>query len=364
MKASRITAVGLVGAAALWIASGYFLPHKGAENAAAVEQSAAEPKPFRVAVRTIDVVPHRQKLTISGRTEADRKVTVIARTAGVLKELRVRRGSYVEKGDVIAVLSDEAREAQVAQARALVAQRRSELEARSQLIEKGVMPRLQLSGLESQLKIAEAQLAAAEAEHERGVIVAPWAGIVNEVPAEIGGAAFSVAGKEIAKLIALDPMLAVVEVAERRLAGIAVGDAADVRLVTGQTASGRVRFVSKAGSPNTRTYRVEVEIPNPDGAIPDGITAEVTIRLAPVEAARVARSALTFSSTGDLGVRVVEAEDKVAFAPVSVIEDEQSFMWVAGIPDGANVIVEGQDFVRDGQRVEPVAATDLKTAKR
>ena len=68
------------------------------------------------------MAPHSRKLVLSGRTEADQKVAVVARTAGVLTELRVRRGRG-QKGEIIAVLSDEAREAQVAQAQALVASR-------------------------------------------------------------------------------------------------------------------------------------------------------------------------------------------------------------------------------------------------
>ena len=83
------------------------------------------------------------------------------------------------------------------------------------------------------------------------------------------------AGKEVAQMVALDPMLAVVEVSERKLAGINVGDKAKVRLVTGQMAEGKIRFVSKSASQTTRTYRVEAELKNADGAIPDGITAEV-----------------------------------------------------------------------------------------
>jgi multidrug efflux system membrane fusion protein len=363
MKGSRITAVALVVAAGAWIASGHFIPHESAESRAAVQPTAVDTKLFKVAVQPVEVVQHRQKLQLSGRTEADKKVTVTARTGGILTELKVRRGSVVKKGDVLAVLSDEAREAQVAQARALVAQRRTEHEAKSRLIAMGNMPRLELNNLESQLKIAEAQLAAAEAERDRGVVTAPWAGIVNEVPVEVGQAAFSMAGKEIAQIIALDPMLAVAEVAERKLAGIKVGDAAEVRLVTGQTRTGRVRFVSKAASQTTRTYKVEVELPNPDGAIPDGITAEVVIALAPQDAVRVPRSALTFSAAGDLGVRTVDAQAKVGFVPVSLVEDEQSFMWVSGLRSGARVIVEGQDFVREGQTVEPTPAPE-RTATR
>jgi multidrug efflux system membrane fusion protein len=317
MKASRVTAVGLVAAAGLWIASGHFLPHESAESRAAV------------------------------------------RAGDVLAELRVKRGTWVKKGEVIAILSDEAREAQVAQAQAAVTQKRTELDAKRALIMNGTLPRLQLVDLEAQLKSAEAALAASQAEADRSMVRAPWSGVVHDVAVEVGQAAFSFAGREIATLVALDPMLAVVEVAERKLAGIKVGDTADVRLVTGESASGKIRFVAKTASPTTRTYRVEIELPNPDGRIPDGITAEVSLPLAPVLATRVPRSALTFSSAGNLGVRAVRADETVEFVPVSVVEDEQSFMWLAGLAEGSRVIVQGQDFVREGQKVDAVPAPEL-----
>ena len=158
-------------------------------------------------------------------------------------------------------------------------------------------------------------------------------------------------------------MLAVVEVAERKLGGIHVGGTAEIRLVTGQTATGRTRFVASMASPQTRTYRVEVEVPNAEGTIPDGITAEVTLPMTAEPAARVPRSALTFSSAGDLGVRMVDGGGKVGFAPISVVEDEQSFMWVGGIPDNARVIVQGQDFVREGLLVDPVVSAE-QSARR
>ena len=360
MKASRLTGIGLIAAATLWIASGHFLPHQRAESGAAVRAGQSEAnKLFRVAVATTSVVPHSRKLTIPGRTEADKRVTVTARTGGVVTELKVKRGMLVQKGEIIAILSDEAREAQVAQAQAVVTQKHTELEAKRALILTGTLPRLQLVDLEAQAKAAEAALAAAVAEQDRGIVRAAWSGVVQDVAVEVGQAAFSFAGREIATMVALDPMLAVVEVAERQLAGIKVGAVAEVRLVTGERASGKVRFVAKTASPTTRTYRVEIELPNADGNIPDGITAEVIVPLAPVLATRVPCSAVTFSSAGNLGLRVVDANDTVEFAPVGVIEDEQSDMWVVGLPDRSRVIVQGQDFVREGQTVDAVGIPEL-----
>jgi membrane fusion protein, multidrug efflux system len=364
MNASRITALGLVAAAGLWIASGHLLPRESAESNAAIRTGDGEGKKlFRVAVVPTTVAAHSRKLVLSGRTEADKRVTVTARTGGVLTELRVRRGAWVKTGDVIAVLSDEAREAQVIQAKSLVTQRQTELDSKRGLLKSGAIPRLEGVNLEAQLEAAKAALAAAEAELERGIVRAPWAGVVHDVGVEVGQAAFSFAGKDIATIVALDPMLAVVEVAERKLAGIELGDMAEVRLVTGVTAQGKVRFVAKTASATTRTYRVEVELPNHDHAIPDGITAEVALPLAPVEATRVLRSALTISSAGEIGVRTVGEDGTVGFVPVGIFEDEQTFMWVSGIRNGARVIVQGQDFVREGQKVDAVEATVSATAK-
>jgi membrane fusion protein, multidrug efflux system len=365
MKASRLTALGLVAAAGAWIASGYILPHESGESRAAIRTSEAATKPlFRVAAMETSVVPHARKLIIPGRTEADKRVTVMARTGGVLTELHVKRGSTVKTGDVIAILSDDARAAQLEQARALVVQRQTEFEAKQKLVASGVTPKLDIVNLEAQLKAAQAVLAAAEAERDRGTVRAPWSGVVSDVPVEVGQAAFSFAGREIAQIVALDPMLAVVEVTERKLAGIKVGDHAAVRLITGETASGRIRYVSKTASQTTRTYRVEVELANPGGAIPDGITAEVSIPMAEVPATRLPRSALTIASSGDIGVRTVRPDSTVGFARIDVIEDEQAFMWVAGLPDATRVIVQGQDFVREGQKVDAVAVNAMTaTAK-
>jgi multidrug efflux system membrane fusion protein len=72
---------------------------------------------------------------------------------------------------------------------------------------------------------------------------------------------------------------------------------------------------------------------------------------------------LTFSSSGDLGVRTVDGNGVVGFVPINVIEDEQTLMWVGGVADGARVIVQGQDFVREGQHVETVPAADYSASR-
>ena len=357
MKPSRIVALALLAGGVAWIGSGVVGRGGGGRAAADAAKPAAEAPRFRVAVLPVRNEMHQRRVVLSGRTEADKRVWAVARVSGVVIELRVRRGSVVRQGQVVAVLSDEAREAQVKQAKAKLEQRKAEAVARLRLIETGNYPALNKPLLEAELKAAEAGLAQAEAEQMKGEIVAPISGVVNDVPVEVGSALqVFMSSANVAEIIALDPMLAVVEVAERQLAGVQVGGEAEVKLVTGDRVRGTIRFVSRKASPGTRTYRVDVEVPNKDGKIPDGVTAEVDLLLSPVSAARVPRSALTFSAEGRLGIRHVTEGGTVAFAPVKLVEDAMSDLWLAGVPDDARVIVEGQDFVKEGERVEAVPA--------
>ena len=352
MMYSRILAAVIVVAATLWIGSGVFGRTEPPEETQ-VAESVAAPL-FRVAVIDAAVESHASRLVLSGRTEADDRASAVARATGSLVELKVKRGDRVEEGDVIATLSEEARGAHVAQAEALVVQRTTDLQAKITLIERGVLPANQKSQLEADLRAAEAALAQAEAEREWGLIKAPISGVVSNAPMTTGQAMD--VGQMVAEIIALDPMLAVAEVAERQLGEIKTGDQATVRLVTGQTAIGAIRYVSPTASAGTRTYRVEVELGNADRSIPDGVTAEIEFRLTPADAVRAPRSALTFSAEGELSVRTVGADGVVATVPVSIAEDRREEVWLSGIADGARIIVQGQDFVKDGQKVEAVNA--------
>ena len=359
MKFSRIAAVILVITAAIWIGSGVIGRSDREKAGAEVSESVGAPAEaralFKVSVFPVKLESHAPSLLLSGRTEADKRASAIARTAGLIVDLKVRRGTMVKAGQTIAVLSDEARKAQMSQANARLEQRQTELRARLKLIEQGVYPAINQPLLEAELRAAEAAVAQARAENQKGTVVAPISGMVNTVPVQTGQALQP--GAVVAEIVSLDPMLAVIEVGERQLSGLKLGDLAEVRLVTGERASGVIRFISRSASPLTRTYRVDIEIPNAAATIADGITCSVTLRLAQMPAARLPRSALTFSDEGRLAVRFVDADDKVVAAPVSIIEDALEHVWLGGIPDGARVIVQGQDFVKEGERVEPVAAS-------
>src|SRR5262249_18261145 len=115
MMFSRILAAIVVVAATLWIGSGVLgRTETPAEAAKAAAAPVAAPL-FKVATIDAQVEGHSRSLVLSGRTEADDRASAVTRTIGSITSLNVKRGDVVKVGDVIATLSDEAREAQVTQ---------------------------------------------------------------------------------------------------------------------------------------------------------------------------------------------------------------------------------------------------------
>jgi multidrug efflux system membrane fusion protein len=360
-RPSRIIAVGLVVGAVLWIGSRSFGPEANESHAAPAPVAPTEVPAQRVTVIDAKAESHQQLTTLSCVTQADHRAQAVARGAGVIVDLKVKLGSSVKSGDLIAVISDEGRQAALRQAQALLDQRQSEYDANKRLIDQGTIPRNQLPALEAQVAAARAAVATAQAEVARANVTAPIDGVINDLPMQVGQAVQI--GSALATIIDPDPMLAVGSVSESRRAKIAVGQPASIRFINGSDMSGTVSFVGLSAEKATRTYPVQAVIPNPRAAIPDGVSCEMTVTLAPAMATGVPRSALVFADDGRLGVRLVTADSKASFVPVTIVDDAVSTVWVAGVPPSAQIITVGQDFVRDGDPVAAVpAATPAKPA--
>jgi len=366
IKLHKVAAIAVLVATGAWVATGEFSSVGSAADEAAPQQPAERAEQPAAPLRTVGVVNpprirHSRAIRLSGSTDADKRAVLATRAAGVVEELPFEQGDAVRRGDVIAKLQEEGKEAAVETARTLLAQREAEATAARRLAERGSLPKLQLDGALSALAAARAQHDAAVADLERDIVRAPFDGTIDKVDAELGGSLAS--GAAVATILSLDPILARGEVSERDLAHVRTGDKARVRLVNGEEAEGTIRYISRDATPATRTFRVEVAVPNADGRIPSGMTAEVTLLAEPVEATVLPRSVVTLSNEGDLGIRAVDGDDKVVFYPIDLVDDMPGGLVLGGIPADVRIIVAGQELISDGDTVNPVEA-DAATVSR
>jgi multidrug efflux system membrane fusion protein len=326
------------------------------EQAAAKPAEVEQPKPVlrTVAVLVPPRLQHARAIRVSGQTEADKRATLATRAAGIIAQLPVKKGDTVKEGDLILMLDAEEKTAAVEMAKALLKQREAEFVAAERLAKLGSAAKLTLDNAFSALSMAKSQLQAAEAELTRKEVRAPFAGLVDRVSVELGSSVGDHA--EVATILALDPVVGKGEVSERDLRYLQLGDEASVRLVNGETVGGTLRYISRDASAQTRTFPVEIAIPNADLKIPAGMTAEITLLAEPTDAVVLPRSVVTLSTKGDLGIRAVDKDGKVLFFPIDLIDDTQSGLVLAGIPADARVIVAGQDLVAEGDSVTAVDA--------
>lgn len=361
----KLAALVVFVAFAAWMGTGTFssVGSASAETEAKPAVAAEQPKaPARtVAVLAPPRIQHARAIRVSGQTEADKRAVLATRAAGIIAELPVKQGDHVKQGDLILALNAEDKPAAVETAKQVVKQREAELVAAQRLAKSGNLATLQLDTAVSAVALAKSQFELAQAEFDRTRIFAPFNGVVDKVPVELGSSVMQ--GGEVATLLSLDPVLVRGEISERDLTHIKMGDSAEALLVNGGKVEGTVRYISREASAMTRTFRIEVAIPNPDNRIPAGMTAEITLRSAPVDAVALPRSVVTLSDDGDLGIRAVDSSNKVAFFPIDLVEDLPSGLVLGGIPADARVIVAGQDLVKEGDEVNPVPA-DAELVKK
>jgi multidrug efflux system membrane fusion protein len=315
-------------------------------------QAAAGPPSVQVTLAPEQV--RQTAVLMRGRTEAARAVVVRSETAGVVAATPATEGGFVREGQVLCRLAVDARQASLDQARAMLRSRQLQRKAAADLAAKGYRSETQVLEAQANLDAATAGVRAAEIALKQVEIRAPFAGVFDKRDAEIG--AYLSPGQPCGTMIELDPLLVVGDAPETEAARLRVGAPADAKLVSGQVLHGVVRYVSRDSDPQTRTYHVEISVRNPGNIVRSGLSADLRVSAGAGAAHLVPVSALVLDSAGRQGVRYVLADNRVAFAPVTVLEETPQGMWISGLKGSARVITVGQSFVADGQKVRVAAA--------
>lgn len=313
-----------------------------------------EPEPERsvavVALRST-AQPIDRAVILRGRTEATREVEVRAETSGRMISDPLRKGSSVDRDQVLCELDPGTRRVALAEAQARLAEAQLQFNAADRLSQDGFATETRAASARAALQGAEAAVAAAEAELGRLSIKAPFEGLLETDTAEFGS--LLQPGALCATIVQLDPIRLVGFVPEVDVDKVQTGAMAGARLTSGREIAGRVSFVSRTADPATRTFRVDVTVPNPDLSIRDGQTAEIGIAATGTDAHLVPGSALTLDDNGAIGLRTVDADSRAQFIPISVVRDSAQGLWVTGLPETVDLIVVGQEFVREGVLVVP-----------
>lgn len=343
-------AIVILGLVIVYIGSGFLGGHK---EQAAPDAAASNNAISQVQVRTLVSSLRDATLTIRGRTQALHSVDTRAQVDGIVKAIHFEKGDHVKAGDVLCELMVNDRQAKLDEAHALVAERDKEANAATNLLQQGATSLTAQKQAMAALEAAKAAERTQQIELANTKIRAPFNGFIDDRYVNTGD--YMRVGDKCELVIAPEPFLAVGAVSEQDVGKLKIGDPASATLVTGDTVEGKVYFVATKADDTTRTFRVEVELPNSDARLRDGVSADIHIPVKQVEAMKISPGILVLNDNGVVGVRIVQ-NGIVHFRPVKIVSDGPEGMWVSGLPNGISVITVGQEFVAEGSRVKAVPA--------
>lgn len=354
---SRWVAGGLAIAIIGWMGSGYILPSEDTEEP---EKAPVVQRTVTVAVRQSSAETVEQVFVAEGQALPDRDTAVRAETSGQISELLVEMGADLEAGQVIARFDIAARQADLDRAEQERERAQREFDNATALVERGVSTVDRVSQARATLAAAGASVSAAEEAIGNTEIRAPFDGRLESLDINVGE--FVSMGADVGRIVDNTPLNITIQIPQQSLRDVKVGQSAEVSFITGETSTGEVQFVATSADTETRTFMARIRVPNGDGAIPAGISAQLRIPTGEVTAHFVSPAILSLGTDGTLGIKTVNAENIVEFHEIGIVRAQTDGIWVSGLPEEAQIISIGQGFVNDGETVNPQPedkATDM-----
>ncbi len=356
MNKSILLALAAIILLILWMLSGQIGDRQSTDSTATPTTEKRETTAMKVQTRRQSAQTITREVVVQGQAEPLVVMKLRAETDGRVEELMINKGQRVKRGDVIARLSIDNRAAELAVANANRVQATNEYEAARKLQKQGLQSKFNLESAAARLESTRAQVQAAELEISNTSLIAPMDALVDDIDIEIGD--FVDRGAQVATLVDDSQLLITGNVPQQNIADIDTGITSTVKLITGETLQGDIRYVSSMADSISRSFRIEVLITEPPAKPLTGVSAEIRIPVETLQAHLVSPAILALDESGALGVKAVDENNEVTFHSITVVKTESNGAWVTGIPDDVNIITLGQGFVNAGEKVQTVEEPD------
>jgi RND family efflux transporter MFP subunit len=335
----------IVGAAVLGLMVMILLNNKAKSDAKAKRSQVSLALP--VSVVKAERQEFEQNLSIVGTVIASNDVMVASETQGRIVSLPTEIGDYKPAGAVIAVVDDELKRANVVTAQVNLDKANDDLKRYDELFKDRAISEQQIESARLAVRAAEAQLTTAQRLLRDTKITAPISGVVTTRPVNVGTTIQN--GTVIANIVDINNLKVRVNVAERDVFHLHVGDRVDVTsdVYPGVTFGGRVLNVSVKGD-EAHTYPVEIALQN-NGAHPlkAGMFARLSFTTVPQSDVLMIPRAAVIGSVKDAQVYVVQNGRAHLRSIVVGAESGTMIQVLKGIDEGEQVVTDGQNNVTD-----------------
>jgi multidrug efflux system membrane fusion protein len=287
---------------------------------------------------------------LNGQIESAKNVELKSEIDGSITALFFKKGDRVKQGDLIATINVGDRQEQLQKAKADLSARESDIRATESLKAKKLISDNQYQQDLANVAAARAAVKDIEVQIANLNIRAPFAGLINELPVEVGD--FASKNSPIATVVDDSYVKISVQVPQQHIAKLSRGSTMQAVLLNGSTFTGAIDFLSAQANANTRTFTVEASAPLTNGPVFFGQSANIEISVGKEAAHKLSPATLDLDTAGNLQVKLLDHDNIVVAHAVEIVRSERDGLWLKGLPDEITVITSGQGFVTPGQQVE------------
>jgi len=288
--------------------------------------------------------------------EADGEAVVVAKVGGELRQLLVEEGAYVRKGQVLAKLDGERLRLEAAQTKAQLSKLERDYKRNVELQQRGLVAVSAFENLRYEVDAARAAYDLTALQLSYTDIRAPLDGVVAERFVKAGNTLNP--NDKLFRIADLSPLVAHVHVPESELRKLRAGQVASVQVdAAGGAFQSIIQRISPVVDSNTGTFKVTLELRDPDNRLKPGMFARIDIvHERRKDVVRIARSAL-LEDDGNQRVFVVQAGKAVSRAVTLGLTNGPMVEVLSGVTAGDPVVVVGQGTLKDGSPVRVVTST-------
>lgn len=299
-------------------------------------------------------------IELQGNVTTKDLVVISPESPGILTLVFVKEGQYVSKGQQLAKIDDGGLTPQLSQMKIQASLAKTTFERQERLWKQKVGSEIQFLQAKANYEAQEKMVKQIEEQIAKTVVVAPFAGTIDEVITEQGNMV-SPGSSQLFRIINLNKMYIETDVPERHITTVKMGKSVEVELpVLGEKLLAKVAQVGSFINPANRTFKVEIPVSNKSKLIKPNLTAKIRINdYTNEKALLIPQSIISENAKGQEYLYViVKKVNNVGIAKKIIIETgktEGDFIEVLkGIENGSEVILEGARSIKDGQEVKVI----------
>lgn len=324
----------------------FLLPHPGRSVEQPIEERTTDVK-----IMEVEPAELTDWVELPASVEPYLSTEVPAEVGGKIDWIGPKEGSLISKGASILRIDQRTFQAQVDEAQASYNLALNDCKRIGQLYEQGIISKEKVDQCETNLATSQAKLEMAKLQLEKATIHAPVSGVLNELYFDVGE--YVRQGDKIADVVVIDPVKVLVKIPEKDIPYIKQGEKVNVvsRMLDKKQYQGTISYISVVGDLATRTYSVEITVPNPSREIlPSMITRVRIVRQEIPDAITV--PLFSVIPKGDFKAVFVEKDGRAEERQVKLgILDNNRVQILDGLRPHDHLIVEGHRELSDGEAV-------------